>query len=72
MMLIFIRLPREVRLHDQRFPSVTMGVGALPESGDRIRVFTISITATQQEHRIGARSLTQAIDRTGLSFMSND
>ena len=47
-----------------------MGNGTLPENSVRIRVFTITITAPQQEHRIGARSFTQAINRPGSNFMS--
>ena len=31
-----------------------------PENTERIRVFTITITAPQQVHKIGARALNQA------------
>ena len=42
-------------------PPVAMGSGMTPENTDRIRVFTIAITAPQHVHRIGARSLDHAI-----------
>jgi len=38
-----------------------MGTGMTPENADRIRVFTITITAPQQVQTMGARSLNQAI-----------
>jgi hypothetical protein len=45
-----------------------MGTGTPPENAERSRVCTITITAPQQEHRIGARSFTQAIERPGMNF----
>ena len=42
-------------------PLVTIGTGTAPRNTDRIRVFTITITAPQHVHRIGARFLNQAI-----------
>jgi hypothetical protein len=47
-----------------------MGVGMTPENTDRSRVFTITITAPQHVHRIGARSLNQAKARPGSNFSS--
>ena len=38
-----------------------MGAGMPAEHTDRIRVFTIVITAPQHVHKIGARCLNQAI-----------
>jgi len=49
-------------LHGQGTLSVARGVGMTPSITERICVFTIAITAPQQEHRIGARALTQAIE----------
>ena len=50
-----------LRLHGQWTPGVTMVSGMIPENTERIRVLTITITAPQQVHRIGARSLNHAI-----------
>ena len=43
-----------------------MGTGIAPENKDRIRVRTIFITAPQQVHRMGARSLIHAEAKLGL------
>jgi hypothetical protein len=40
---------------------VTMGAGMSLANTERIRVLTITITAPQQVHRIGARFLNQAV-----------
>ena len=42
-------------------PWVTIVPGTAPRNTDRIRVFTITITAPQHVHRIGARCLNHAI-----------
>ena len=47
-----------------------MGSGMTPENTDRSRVFTITITAPQHVHRIGARSLNHAKARPGANFSS--
>ena len=47
-----------------------MSTGTPPENSVRIRVFTITISAPQDVHRMGARSFTQAIERPGSNFMS--
>jgi len=47
-----------------------MGIGMTPENTDRSRVFTITITAPQHEHRMGARSLNHASARPGSNFSS--
>ena len=52
---------RTWRLHDQCAPAGTIGPGMIAESTDRIRVFTIAITAPQHVHRIGARSWNQVL-----------
>ncbi len=53
--------PGIVCLHDQRAPTVAIGTGIGPENTDGMRVLTIAITAPQQVHRMGARSLNQAV-----------
>ena len=62
-------------LPDQRAPAMPGGIGtgtvSAPASKDRIRVRTIVISAPQQEHRNGARGLTQvrpASARAGSNF----
>jgi hypothetical protein len=45
-----------------------MGTGTPPENAEQSRVRTITISAPQQAHRIGARSFTQAIEQPGLNF----
>ena len=45
-----------------------MGTGTPPENTERNRVRTITITAPQQEHRIGARSFIQANDWPGANL----
>ncbi len=54
-------LPRSWRLHDQCAPAGTIVAGMSPENTARIRVLTIVITAPQQVHRTGARSLNQVL-----------
>jgi len=49
-------------------PLRTIGTGVPLERSVRIRVLTITITAPQQEHRIGAPSLTQAVNRPGANY----
>jgi len=46
-----------LRLHDQRAPCT----GTPPENAEQSRVRTITISAPQQVHRIGARSFILAI-----------
>ena len=45
-----------------------MGTGTPPENAEQSRVRTITISAPQQVHRIGARSFTQAIHEPGANF----
>ncbi|MDP1605834.1 MAG: hypothetical protein Q8L93_04190 [Rhodocyclaceae bacterium] len=47
-----------------------MGADMTPSIPDRIRVRTITITAPQQLHRIGARALIHANARPGSNFSS--
>ena len=47
-----------------------MGTGGGPANPGRIRVRTITITAPQQSHRMGARCLTHAIAWPGANFRS--
>ena len=54
-------LQRVWRLAGQCAPCVATGIGVIPENTETIRVLTIVITAPQQVHRIGARSLNHAI-----------
>jgi hypothetical protein len=42
-------------------PTVAIGTGIGPENSDGMRVLTIAITAPQQVHKMGARSLNQAV-----------
>ena len=50
-----------VALSGSMRPCVAAGIGMIPENTETIRVLTITITAPQQVHRIGARSLNHAI-----------
>ena len=63
-------LQRAWRLPGQCAPWVAMGTGMTLENTERIRVFTITITAPQHVHRIGARSLNHAIAGSGANFSS--
>ena len=47
-----------------------MGIGMIPENTDRMRVFTITITAPQHVHRIGARCLNKAFACPGANLSS--
>ena len=58
---IFRHVPQGVMLTWSRCPWVTMGIGMPPENTERSRVFTITITAPQQAHRIGAREREQIL-----------
>ena len=59
-----------MRLHGHCAPRITMGTCSGPANTDRIRVRTITITAPQHAHRIGARALTQASAGAGANFSS--
>ena len=51
-------------------PWLASGTGIPSENTDRMRVFTITITAPQHVQRIGARSLNHGKARSGANFSS--
>ncbi len=62
--------PGIVRLPDQQVAPATRGAGSGPGRNDGRRVLTIAMTAPQQVHTMGARSLNQAVAGAGASFSS--